>query len=571
MSYFSRISVSLIGLVALALCLATALYTVSSRFERDLERSHLAFNEMETLLQLAADTYRLFKQVRRDLLDGNAEPSVDLYVSRAQFETRLDDLRDEIERDLAYVNDAERAARRQAELDALTELTTVVETALTEVEQALDLFLAGRDAEASVLLAQTLETRIDVEFDRLIRTAIDAENTELSRIEASALERATQARWFAEAIALVAVAFAVVAGFLLIRRLRRPLAALERGTQQIAEGRLDHRIALDGRHDEFARVSQRFNSMAADLQRQQRALQAIQASLEQTVAQRTEQLLAANETLLKQDRTRRALFVDIGHELRTPITVILGEAEVALRGRDDRAGPYRESLDRIVGVSRQLTRLVNDIFLIARSEAGEIDMRTDLVNLAEVAAATVDQERATLAGMDITLEAAVTDPVPLIHGDRMRLRQLLMILIDNAARYGGSGTHVCVGAEHRDGSVALFVQDDGPGIADADRERVFERFYRGGRSASTASPGAGLGLPIARSIVRAHGGDIDLATETGAGTRVTCRFAPAAAGEAVDDVVGDDLPGDDVPEDGAAYGIDRPGGRPGRLAMRAIG
>ena len=546
MSYFSRISVSLIGLAALALCLATALYTVSSRFERDLERSHLAFDEMETLLQLAADTYRLFKQVRRDLLDGNAEPSVDLYVSRARFEARLDDLRDEIERELAFVDIAERAERERAELDALTELTNVIETALSEVEQALDMFQAGRDAEASVLLAQTLETRIDVEFDRLIRSAIDVENGELSRIEASALDRATQARWFAQAIAVLAVAFAVIAGFLLIRRLRRPLAALERGTQQIAEGRLDHRIALDERNDEFARVSQRFNSMAADLQGQQRALRAIQASLEQTVARRTEQLLAANETLLKQDRMRRALFVDIGHELRTPITVILGEAEVGLRSRDDRAGPYRESLDRIVGVSRQLTRLVNDIFLIARSEAGEIDMRTDLVDLAEVAAATVDEERATLAGMDVTLETAVANPVPLIHGDRMRLRQLLMILIDNAARYGGTGTRICVGTEQSDGGVTLFVEDNGPGITPADRERVFERFYRGGRSASAPSPGTGLGLPIARSIVRAHGGDIDLTTEVGAGTRVVCRFTPAAVDDCLDEVVGDEMPNDDA-------------------------
>src|SRR5690606_21597548 len=152
-----------------------------------------------------------------------------------------------------------------------------------------------------------------------------------------------------------------------------------------ASGDLDHRVRLGG-EDELARLGNAFDTMAEQLAEKQNALRQIQVGLEAAVRERTLDLERANRELAASDSRRRAFMADIGHELRTPLTIIRGEAQLALRTLEQARSTEEalESLERIVKLTRDLSRMVDDLFLIARAEAGGLPMeiqRTDLREL----------------------------------------------------------------------------------------------------------------------------------------------------------------------------------------------
>ena len=171
---------------------------------------------------------------------------------------------------------------------------------------------------------------------------------------------------------------------------------------------------------------------------------------------------------------------------------------------------------------------LNDIFLIARAQTGFADMRGQTLDLIEEVSAAVEQMRAIASerGSELRMEAA--DGEAFVEGDRQRLRQLTQILLRNAFEHGKDGVSVVVSVDRIDSEWELAVADDGPGFAAEDLERVFERFYRGAKSARSGSAvGTGLGLPIARSIVLGHGGRIWIDRSAANGAVVRARF-PAA-------------------------------------------
>jgi signal transduction histidine kinase len=236
------------------------------------------------------------------------------------------------------------------------------------------------------------------------------------------------------------------------------------------------------------------------------------------VAARTAELAAVNLTLRCSEDARRRLLADVSHELRTPPTVIRGEAEIALRGQDKALAEYKQALGRIAEESAHTARLVDDLLFVARSEAGEARVTAqavafdDSLNRATAAARTVANaqdvkvmERATVRGV-------------VVQGDPDRLRQLVLILLDNAVRYSDPGGEVVVTLAAVAGSVQLTVADSGMGIAPDELECVFERFYRGDGAAERHFRASGLGLPLARAIARAPGGEVTLESTLGQGT-----------------------------------------------------
>jgi signal transduction histidine kinase len=193
-----------------------------------------------------------------------------------------------------------------------------------------------------------------------------------------------------------------------------------------------------------------------------------------------------------------------------------GTVEVALR-RPRSVEAYRETLEITEAEIRRMCRLVEELLALSRADAGQFTIERAPCDLAQIAhqAVAAHAAAAGTAGVQLTLDA----PVPLmVCGDRDRLRQVIENLLDNALRYALPGSPVTVTAE-RDGTDArLSVQDHGPGLSLEDQQRVFDRFYRADRSRSRQSGGLGLGLAIARAIVEAHQGDIQVQSEPGQGT-----------------------------------------------------
>ena len=247
-------------------------------------------------------------------------------------------------------------------------------------------------------------------------------------------------------------------------------------------------------------------------------------SIKQDVTKRkraVETIQDAHQKLKALDQLRAQFFADISHELRTPLTVIRGEAEVTLRGKEKPISEYRTTLERIVLLSNQMNKLVGDILFLARSESGalQIDLKPTPLPaiLNEVCRETNVLARSRRMTATIETESQVVTGL----GDAERLKQLFMILTDNAIKYGRTGGTIMIRLETTDGDAQVTIADDGLGIPEEDLPHVFKRAYRVWRGRPSAVGGAGLGLPIAKWIAEAHHGTISIASALDQGTTVT--------------------------------------------------
>jgi len=225
-------------------------------------------------------------------------------------------------------------------------------------------------------------------------------------------------------------------------------------------------------------------------------------------------------------RRQREFAADASHELRTPLTVIRSSVEHLQRHRDAPVATVGSALTDIDEEVRHMTAIVEDLLLLARSDSGAIALERVQVDLGDVAAdgASAMGKPATDRGVHVEV-----DPQPaVVAGDPARLRQLVMILVDNAIRHSPTNGRVSVATRAIGGGAALMVEDDGPGIRPEDMPHLFERFYR---APGAPGGGTGLGLSIAAWIVDRHGGRIEVANREEGGARFVVRL-PAGGGVA---------------------------------------
>jgi PAS domain S-box-containing protein len=256
---------------------------------------------------------------------------------------------------------------------------------------------------------------------------------------------------------------------------------------------------------------------------------------EQEREQFTRELEVRNERLLELDGLKDEFVALVSHELRTPLTSIRGYLELVLDGEaGDVTDEQREFLGIVERNANRLLDLVGDLLFLAQIEAGKLSLEVGAVDLAAVAAESVETARPLAEDKEIMLTLA-TSSLPLLAGDGARLTQLLDNLVSNAIKFTPEGGRVDVRASSSRGNAILEVRDTGMGIPAEEQEHVFERFFRTSRATEQAIQGTGLGLAISKAIVQAHGGRITLASSEGKGAtfRVTIpiRAAQAAAPE----------------------------------------
>jgi len=208
----------------------------------------------------------------------------------------------------------------------------------------------------------------------------------------------------------------------------------------------------------------------------------------------------------EQDRLRRQLMADVAHELRTPLAILQGRIEGLLDGVYPRDEPH---LAELLEETRHLSRLVEDLGTLAHAEAGALELRKEPVDLGDLI-------RDVVASLPRPIVVEVPEDLPALEVDPVRIRQVLLNLLANALRHTPAEGAVAVEVQAQPQRVLIHVRDTGPGIAPEDLPRLFERFQKG-----SDSLGSGLGLPIARKLVLAHGGDIGIESVLGQGTEVT--------------------------------------------------
>ncbi len=218
----------------------------------------------------------------------------------------------------------------------------------------------------------------------------------------------------------------------------------------------------------------------------------------------------ANALRLKND-----FIADASHELRTPLTVLRANAELALNLDPEWA--YADLLGEIVGEADRMTRLVGDLLFLASSDSGALPLDLELVDVALFLTRLADRAQ-ILAQNHNNVFRADLRATGLAQIDGARIEQAILILVDNAGKYSPDGSEVALRSATRNGVLAVEVSDQGVGIPEEELPIVFERFYRVDKSRSRKQGGTGLGLPIAHSIVAAHGGHIEVQSQAGAGT-----------------------------------------------------
>ncbi|WP_353238395.1 ATP-binding protein [Limnohabitans sp.] len=362
-------------------------------------------------------------------------------------------------------------------------------------------------------LTEVFEKSEGRDLRQLIGQSIVRERAAMLRERQAADATLARIRWLWIGMALSLALLASGATVYFARALRRPIDELARGAHKLRQGKLQHRIPLDGQ-DEFSDVARSMNAMAAALEKHSQQETEQRQRLESEVRERTSALHEANKSLQQTDTRRRQLLADISHELRTPTTAIRGEAEITLRGGERAAPEYREALQRIVAISRQLGSVIDDLLAMARSDMETLSIVHQTVDLSEPLADALSQASALAGEKDIRIDCPEMPKASVkVMGDSQRLSQLLLLLLDNAVRYSHpKGTVTVRWQQSHDypAMLTLQVTDQGIGIPAEELHQVFDRHFRGSLARVHRAAGSGLGLPIAKALVLAHNGNLTL-------------------------------------------------------------
>jgi len=287
--------------------------------------------------------------------------------------------------------------------------------------------------------------------------------------------------------ALIGAVLALFLGILISRTLTRPIRELTRATHAISEGDLSQRVQVRT-NDELGELAQAFNKMSTELSR------------------------SVN--------TRKQMTADIAHELRTPLSLILGHAEAV---HDGVLPPTLENFEIIREEAARLEHLVNDLRTLSLADAGELTIHPQIIESERLIHEVESLYQYETQRKNISLGVEVSPHLSTIEVDPGRMTQVLTNILDNAIRHTPEGGRIIISTNQADDKVEIAVQDSGPGVPPETLDRIFERFYRtdSSRQRDGEVPGgSGLGLAIAKSIVQAHGGQLSAESEPGKGLRI---------------------------------------------------
>jgi heavy metal sensor kinase len=296
----------------------------------------------------------------------------------------------------------------------------------------------------------------------------------------------------------LALLLASAGGYFLARKSLAPVVAMSSQAGRIGAANLHERLAVENERDELGQLAQSFNSLLDRL----------------------------GESFERQ----RRFMADASHELRTPVAILRGEAEVALSQQARSLEEYRESLSVLHQEAERLTHIVEDLFTLTRADAGQYPLQPQDFYLDELIGESVHAARSLALAKNISLNCDVGSESP-IRADESLLRRMILNLLDNAIKYTPDGGRVSVACRRAGDEYVLTIADSGTGIPADLQPRIFERFFRADKARSRSENdggGAGLGLSISRWIAEAHRGRLELTCSDAQGSTFTA-YLPAAS------------------------------------------
>lgn len=272
-----------------------------------------------------------------------------------------------------------------------------------------------------------------------------------------------------------AILFTLIGGYILARKSLKPVDEIRRAAIRISSKNLDERIDVGGRRDELGKLAQTFNDM---IERLRDSFQRI-----------------------------NQFTIDVSHELKTPLTILKGQTEVALRKERD-TEEYRRILRSNLEEIDRMVKIIDDLLFISRAETKNLTLSKERIALQDLITDVCGDMKIYAEQKGVNLEIGHLEDI-IIEGDELKLRRMLMNIIDNGIKYNHPGGKVQISTHVENGYARIDVEDSGPGIPENEIKYIFDRFYRVDKSRRRES-GSGLGLSISKWIAEAHNGGIEV-------------------------------------------------------------
>jgi signal transduction histidine kinase len=481
-----RLAIAL-GLVeALTLAMALVLYVGAARLEQSAHRTSRANDEVRDLLSFALLAHRYMNAFGRSLGQRTLIANHERRTAAAAFEAQITSLRGQA-----------RATKTQSPLD-WTELVRISRDLNAELGVADELRERGKFYDAERSFGRARNEQFDGRMLPWFEHAVSLSKAAVEAEETRAIDSARSLRFAGIALGSIAVLLGSALSVATATSILRPISRLLRGTTEIAQGNLGHRVKYAGR-DELATLARHFNEMASTL------------SGAQT------KLMERNTQLEEAHRLQSEFLSIVSHELRSPLHSVVGYTELVIEDELAMAPRSRDNMLAIASSAQRLLALINDILDFSKLRAGRMEAKPARFDLVPLLLQVVDEARALSHDRKLEVELASAPHELWLVSDETKVRQILTNLVSNAIKFTATGS-VNIAAERSANGVMLSVEDTGVGIAAAQQALVFEPF-RQAESAARAVSGTGLGLAIVARLSSLLGGTVSLTSELGRGSR----------------------------------------------------
>jgi signal transduction histidine kinase len=314
---------------------------------------------------------------------------------------------------------------------------------------------------------------------------------------------------------LLAIAGAIVAFYIIAQRIiLSPIRQLRAMVTNVSQGNLVVRCGIKT-NDEFERLGDALNAMLDGLVEGQEKLRTANKQLDEKLTELSER----NIELFRANKLKGEFLANMSHEFRTPLNAILGFAEILREKPAEDSAKSKRYAENIINSGKNLLNMINDLLELAKAEAGKIELHIEKTNIPELCRGLVAFFSPLTEKQKLKVRLMVDDEIPLIKTDAGKVQQILYNLLSNSVKFTPENGKIEIKAFMPDNqTVRISVSDTGPGIDEADKEKIFEKFRQADGSLTRTQPGTGLGLAISTELARLLSGKIDLESTAGAGS-----------------------------------------------------